>query len=465
MNNIYIDGLEIELAPNQPLGLELTSPHLLYDRIVGRKASLPPFPLTKRNNVIFGYYNEPQSGSILQRRLLTHIYNGHLIQEGTFLLTEAGPAGYTGLFVDNYGELFGDYTNKPLTELSLGTLTVPSTLTPTISDGSYYAVAFPTILNPDFYGDNGAGIGYNGRVNHYDGGYAVNTPKVPMVFLKYLFQRLEVLTGVKISGSFFTHPAYQNLILYNTQALDGATTITIARHLPELTPAQLLIELRKLLNLRYDIDLVAKTLVIGFWQDALLQPAAIDWSSKAVGKPTKTPESNTRIQLSFSLDSGDGLMKDKPAELEDYLTPGTDPGIAKITTAFSTLLEDTTSGTAKTRQIGITSQFAQLSNTFAPRLLFWKGLSSGIPKAGPTQSTYSLFWNGTNGLRANQWAIMEALRAGQFYAKQDLLLNETDLATLDWAKKVHINGMDYLVASLAGSLPITGPFQALLVRV
>ncbi|OIN55445.1 hypothetical protein, partial [Arsenicibacter rosenii] len=343
---------------------------------------------------------------------MQHYYNGQLIQEGTYLLTEAGPAGYTGLFVDNYGELFGDYTNKPLTELSLGSLAVPSTLTPTISDGSYYAIAFPTILNPDFYGDNGAGISFNGRVNHYDGGYAGYTPKVPMVFLKYLFHRLEVLTGVKISGSFFTHPAYQNLILYNTRALDAATTITIARHLPDLTPAQLLIELRKLLNLRYDIDLVARTLVIGFWQDALIQPTTLDWSGKAVGKPTKTPESNTRIQLIMTPDGGDGLMKDKPAELEDYLTPGTDPGIAKITTLFSTLLEDV-SGTAKTRQIGITSQFAQLSNTFAPRLLFWKGLSGGIPKAGPVQSTYSLFWNGASGLRANHWAILESLRAGQ----------------------------------------------------
>ncbi|WP_177225991.1 hypothetical protein, partial [Arsenicibacter rosenii] len=61
--------------------------------------------------------------------------------------------------------------------------------------------------------------------------------------------------------------------------------------------------------------------------------------------------------------------------------------------------------------------------------------------------------------------ILESLRAGQFYARQDLLVNETDLATLDFARKVHINGMDYLLASLSGSLPVTGPFQALLVRV
>ncbi|NBB32085.1 hypothetical protein GVN22_27445, partial [Cellulophaga sp. BC115SP] len=50
-----------------------------------------------------------------------------------------------------------------------------------------------------------------------------------------------------------------------------------------------------------------------------------------------------------------------------------------------------------------------------------------------------------------------------FYLKKELILNEVDLAKLDFSKKVYLNGVEYLIAQLSGEMPITKPFSVLLV--
>jgi hypothetical protein len=52
-----------------------------------------------------------------------------------------------------------------------------------------------------------------------------------------------------------------------------------------------------------------------------------------------------------------------------------------------------------------------------------------------------------------------------FYPKKIFVLSETDLALLDFSKLVHYNGLNYLVAHVAGELPVTKEFSCLLVKV
>lgn len=464
--DIRIDGLSVELTAGSSLALSLVNPHFNYATIPGSTASLPTFPLTRRNQHIFGYWEQPQAGAILQRRRVEQYYNGHLIREAVYVLTEAGPAGYAGQMVEPLGEFFGDWQNRLLTVLDFGTIPLPVAVPAegVMADG-LTALVFPTISNPDFYGTSGGAISYTGRVNDFSGGAAPNTPArplVPMVMLTWLLKRIAMSTNTTIDGAFLNHPAYSRLLLYNTRALDGATTVIVNRHLPELTVADLILELRKLFNLRLDFDLVNRRLTIGFWGDAIGQSAVLDWSSKAVGRPLKTPEVNTRLQLGYDLDGNDALMKDKPALLSDYISGGSG-SVAALKSRFSTLLTDNASGRTKAAQPGITSQFGQLNNVFSPRLLFWNRVVVGEPDASPTKGFQSLYWNGDDGLYDNHWRGMEAMRQAQFYAKQSVNLTETDLAELRWHQKVHINGVDYFVLSVDVSLPIRQPATCLLV--
>lgn len=470
--DLRIDGLSADLAGGATLDLSLQNPHFDYTKLAGLTASLPTLPLTRRNQFLFGYWEQPQAGGILMRRRLEQYANGHLIREGTFLLTEAGPSGYRGALVEPVGEFFGDYQNERLSELPLGTIPLPAVVpVGGIDSDGLKAVVFPTIRNADFYGTNGGAIAYTGTVNDFSAVGTVNTPArplVPMVMLKWLLKRLALATNTTIDGAFLNHPAYSQLLLYNTRALDGATTVTIARHLPHLTPTELILELRKLFNLKVVIDTVHRRLTLDFMADWLVLPPVVDWSLKAVGKPLKTPEQSRRLGLGYELDGGDALMKDKPELLKDYVTPGSGAIAGLPKCAFSTLLTDTVSGRVKAAQPGITAQFGQGANAFGPRLLFYNGVIAGEPDASPSRGGYSLYWNGdpatgTEGLYHHHWRSREAMLTEQFYLKQSMQLTETDLAGLDWSRKVHLNGVNYFPLLIDVSLPIRKPANCLLV--
>lgn len=463
--DIRIDGRSVDLLPGATLGLKLTNPHFDFERITAPTATMPGFPLTRTNQQLFGYWEQPQVGAVLGRRRLEQYYNGQLIREAQFLLTEAGPDGYAGQMVEALGEFFGDKQNRLLSDIDLGTTPVPSVVPPggMLLNGQR-AVVFPTIINPDYYGTDGASISYGSRMNPFSGGtYQANGPLVPMVMLTWLLQRIAMATNTTIDGDFLNHPAYSQLLLYNTRALDGANAVTINRHLPNLTVAELILELRKLFCLQLDFDLVNRRLSMNFFANALAAATTLDWTAKLAGRMQKTPEPNTRLRLGYDLDGGDALMKDKPALLADYETaaadrPGLTANFAGIKSRFSTLLMDEATGTAKAAQPGITAQFGQLSNSFAPRLLFWNQ-TGGVPSARNSLLGYGLHWLpeptlSTPGLYANHWRGMEAMRQGQFWAKASLNLTETDLAGLRWHKKVHVAGVNYFVINVEVTLPI-----------
>lgn len=462
--SVKINSEEIDLVVGSRIKLGIPNPYLVYDKIEGVRASFPSLPFTPRNQRVFGYWQEPASGGEYRDYLCEQYFGGELVQEGHYFLSEASSvSGFQGVFVTKLGQFFGDIQNTKISELDLGTINLPGVLTPVVQAGGQDALCFPTIINANYYGSNAY---TGGRMNDYaTGAYTANGPRVPMVFVKYVLGLIAAATGTSIDGSYWTNADWSKLIFFNTRALDGATTVKVASHLPELTVAEVILELRKLPNLALTFDTIRKRLTIDFWDDKLAQPTLKDWTAKAVVGEAKTPELNTRLQLSYELDTDDAMMKNRPTAVADYLTAetlGVANGIAKLPTKISTLLVDSGTGLAIVQQEGITTQYGQQSKKFAPRVLFWNGVVSGLPRALPTLNSVSLYWTGANGLAAKYWAQTEALRKKQFYLKKNLILNEADLAQLDLSQKIHIDGMDYIIAFLEVDLPIDKPVGVLL---
>lgn len=461
---IKINGQLVDINTQLPTTIDLINPHLLYDIIPESTIKLPDMPYSPRNQRVFGYWDEPTAGGAVPEYLFEYVFGGELIREGVFALKEASQKnGYIGDTKEEFAKFFGDYQDKLLTEITeFGSLPF-STASITYDD----AYCLPTIVNTTFYADKGPSIGYSGKVNDYAGGQYIGSPLVPMFFVKWVIQKIAQITNTTITGDFLEHPAYSKLILFNLRAIDGATTVMVNQHLPELTVEQFFLELRKLSNLKFNFNPVQKSLEINFWEDDLQQPAVVDWSDKGLIGEIKVPEPNTRIQLGYKLDSADALTKDKPVELSDYITPEYSgqmySGIAKVISEFSTTLVNSETGLAEVRQEGVTEQFAQLTKKVSPKLLFWHGFQDGYPKALPSWGNYTLYWNGPTGLKVNHWSELEQMRANQFYLKKELILNEVDLAKLDFSKKVYLNGVEYLIAQLSGEMPITKPFSGLLI--
>ncbi len=186
MLEVKINSTVVDLPENVSVPISLVSPYLLYDTIPSNEIKPPVFPASPNNKGVFGYAHEPTSGGVMAEFKLEMSYNGELLYEGFFRLVEgSADKGYSGGYTEKIDEFFGEYQNKLLSELPLGQITMPGTLTATpLNDLGMPAVCFPTILNPDYYGTNGGT--YTGKMNDHNGtGYVANTPLVPMVFVKY----------------------------------------------------------------------------------------------------------------------------------------------------------------------------------------------------------------------------------------------------------------------------------------
>ncbi|MCE6987482.1 hypothetical protein [Dyadobacter sp. CY323] len=471
--DIRIDGESLDLGPVLKVPLDLINPHLSYETIPNSVANVPSIPFSAKNQRIFEYCEMPQAGNDLYSYDCEMFYNGALIYRGKAYVKVSNPiSGYQLSAGDDLGRFFGLYGGIPLTELNLGTVEIPEVLTPTIEVGEALAVCFPTIVNPDYYGTNGALISYTGFVNECDEEvYTTTGPKVPQLFVGFLLGRIAELTGVTVSGDFLTHPTWSKLVITNWRSLDLDPVITVNRHVPAWTIATLLIELRKIPNLRLRFDTINKSLTIDFWEPLIDQVPRKDWTLRATPGHEKIPEFNRRLQLAFDLDGGDSLVKDKPEDLADYFTPvtgslgGDAVGLVKVPMKLSTFLIDDETGLPIARQTGVTMEFNQLNVNTMPRLLFWHGLIDGVPAAFPNLDGISLYMNGPHGIAATSWARTEQMRREMFYLKKKFSLNELDLAQLDFSEPIHYNGLNYLVAHIAGELPITAPFVCLLVKI
>lgn len=400
---IRINRQVVDQGENLKGTFERLNPYLTYEAkdFLTDTANIPILPNTPTNRAIFGYIDLPALGSDVPRFDFEQYINGYLVFEGMALLTDVGSQGYTLKVVQPVGEFFGDYQRLRLTDIDFGTAsaTLPLPAGGVIQDAGQNAVCFPTIINTEYLGTNGASVSYSGKVNDYaSGAYTASSAKVPMIFLKYVLRKIATMAGVTIDGAFMSDADTDSLILYNIRALDGATVVTINRHLPEMTIVELIVELRKYLNLSFKFDTLNKRLTIGYTDSIFSQPCLIDFSEKLVLGARKILERSRRLRLSMELDSNDALQKDRPAAFADYLTPAfaDDLAIATLTTKFSTLALDA-GGLPAARQQGATTQFAQLDKKSTPRLLHWQGIQAGFPTATPTKSGKSLFWNGPMG--------------------------------------------------------------------
>ena len=469
---IRIDGESVDMTEEVKIPLSLMNPHLSYESIPDSQSTIPNIPFSLKNQRIFQFAEMPQAGNDLYSYDCELMYNGAMVYRGKAYVKSASPAiGYQLIAGDDLGRFFGVFQNVLLTEMNLGTITVPEVLTEVVEVSGMKAVAFPTIVNPDYYGINGALLDYTGFVNEYDAGYTEEGPKVPFLFVHYLLSRIALLTGITISGNYLDHEVWSQLLLTNWRALDDATEIAVNRHVPAWTIPFFLIELRKIPNLQLGFDSVRKHLTVDFWEEKLNVPPSIDWTFKATPGHEKYPEFNRRLWLAFDLDNSDTLMKDKPVIMGDYVTPDTGSlgseaiGLVKVPMKLSTFLVDDEAGLPIAKQTGVTKEFNQLNVGTAPRLLFWHGMVEDVPTALPELDGISLYLTGENGIAATSWVRTEQLRREMFYLKKSFVLSETDLALLDFSKQIHYNGLNYLVAHVAGELPITKEFTCLLVKV
>ena len=459
---IRLEGQAIDLQPNKTITLNRFNPVLDFDVIQGARVLDFVVPFSPKNNKFFNWYYKPQAAFPTEDLYCEQYADGELIERGYITLREVAADGYKVMYTQNLGEVFGDYQKVLLSDIDFGSVAKPVTFT-AAANHLTDAYCLPMVQNAGYYG-TAPPVGFGGYMNEYTSGYTASTPKVPMMYLRWLLERIEDICNFTIKGEFVDDVIMQRLVLYNTFAVEPADTVIQYRnHLPAITIPDLLKELRKLFNLGLFFDVRTRTLTMRYADALLQQPTVLNWSKKFGVIAARSPEMATRLELDWEVDSGDGRMKVRPADYEKYNTPGSEL-LFPVKTSFSTT-DVTVTGLPIVEQPGITTINNQRNNKFAPRLLFWHGMVGGIPFASNYYSTTRLAWHGTNNLVDHYWKQFETFRGRTSRRVLPGNLTATDIALIDMHQRagqtmtVHVQGRDYLIGNQRINLPLAGPTE------
>lgn len=365
------------------------------------------------------------------------------------------------------------------------------------ADNSRYVLA--KVHNPDFYGPSDgeqANGQWNGYENQYAGGYFHNNPLqsfrynlVPMPYLAFAVRQVMGALGYTVSGSFLEHPHVQRLIIHNLRALDRQApeytypfntydpVVRYAYLLPPITVADFLLALRNVFCLAYYFDRSRGRVIIRLMEEVLQQPCRTDWTDKASPDYREDFEFGGPLGLEWALESDDQSQSasDKvklPALFAPYV-PVADPleETETLTVSGASLISETIAGqrTPFLRQPGVSPFYGRQNGTFGLRLLFWLGVTSvSNPEAHHTLTlnglTWTLQWNGPNGLVERLWKRYLAFRSQTYATEMPVNLDALDLATLDLLAKYHVEGATYLVRRVQVSLPMRQPPTLTLAR-
>lgn len=461
MKNYFLklDGEIVDMQAGQSVTLERYSPLFDFDVIRGGKVLDFGLPFSQKNDALFNWFGLHQSRYEGKKYYCEKYAEGILFEKGFVELLDVTDAGYQVFFSQNLGDFFGDYQTTPLDLIDFGNENVNLKV-----DFDYLVdkVAFPSIKNKAFFGDN-VKSGFTGIVNEVVGGsFTAGSPKVPFVSLKYIFERIGTLCNISFSGEFFESEWFRRGLIDNTFALDDATVIRFQNHLPKLTIPEFLKELGKLLNVAIYIDSINRVVQMRFREDRMKQATGMNLTSKVQPSRGRKPERATRLELDWELDGGDNLMKVVPSDFLKYQGVGDSDVFFSLKTKFSTRLKDEASGLAICEQVGISKEFNQQGNSFSAKLLLWNGVVGGVPVATNEWGGYRLAWHGANNLVASSWSYYEAWRRTTATRTVFARLSAADLAALDYHVSggensvVHIQGRDYYVDNIRINLPITG---------
>lgn len=452
MYEITINGQKADINVGESVVLERYNPLLNFETIPGAIVNNFELPFSPKNDLIFDFAIHPQTRFTKRSYYCEKKADGVVIEKGTIELIDIQES-YIVAFTSNLSEFFGDYQRIMLNKLPLGSEVIPVSpeKTPNYLTAKY---CWPTILNAEFYGTE-TQAGWNGKMNEWAGLVLNAHARVPMMFLRFVMDKLATLCNFTYSGTFVDSDVFKRMIVYNTFSLDDATNISYANHLPELSVIDLFLELRKLLNLRITLNPASRVVSIDFADAYFAQAAKLDWTTKTVPTKSRSPIRDNRLELDWDIDSNDGILKVVPTDFDVYRTAG-DGFLFQIKSAFSTLQKDA-GGFSITSQKGITPRFAQGGEKFGPRLLFWNDNSVATNE----HDIYRLAWHGTNSIPQRFWANFEQFRLNTAYKINPINLNAVDVAAINWVEPdaenvVYIKGKEYIIDYLKVILPLEG---------
>jgi hypothetical protein len=441
MIEVRIDGQPMDMARDSTWEQEIYNPLLQLDGLVVSKGLGISLANTAYNNKILNWPGKVHGKPNKRMYACDVLMKGNLIDSGYAYIRNAANElvlDYTG----NAGGFFGAWQNMKLSEVDLGTVSMPSTLagwnatrTHTHSSGGY---VLPTVGNTAYY--KVVPGSWDNKMNGYvAGSYVANTPKVPMFYVKHILNKIALLAGVNIVGDYWTNEL-NDIVLFNTkEATDG--TNEVRQYMPDVTVVELLMAIRKLSNMVILIGAGTKTMRLSDGAMLMAGSVKVDWSSR-MGKVSGTPKVSDGLVLSTVADSTDGLRTD--GFYKAYPAPDMgEPVVTKIESAASGLMINAGIPTCQVQ--GRTAE--QPDGKWGLKLINWNGGNASNVMGGKVMNATGMMPN---------WLGIDRWLRDSYYVETVAALTAIDVAWAsdcmrglrDEAAVVHVHGANYVLSKL-----------------
>ncbi|MBC6988576.1 hypothetical protein [Hymenobacter sp. BT491] len=451
---------------NATLGLEIRSPLFETDAVPGVTSYPTPFHDTPLNRRLlrFPALRARQVGPVAPVEADCYL-GGSLWRRGLLRYKDYDSAKgeYQYQFEADADALATRIEGVTLPQVALPT--VPVQMVPETAD----YVLFP-VRNTAFY-DKEKAKDYLNVVNYWSGTeFPLNTQELFYTFtpfpkvvplLRYLFAAF----GYAVQGSWVEDPEIQQLVLYSTRSLDAATGLgnvaefALASLLPDVRVADLLIVLQQTFCLGYLFNPVRKVVEIRPLKEVIRDFTYQDRQARA-GWRDVAPDTDG-FTLGYTADSGDELLK-------NFTWPEVrlGNGMEVIRPQADTLrmVREVQSGRewlvpmAEQQGYSPRADLGMENNTLGQlRFLFYRGLqpdasgtlypfgTSGTENCqGQPVGTYSLQWDGPNGLYETWHKDWLAFRTNARQEEREVPLTLAEFLALDPARKDRVEELHFL---------------------
>jgi hypothetical protein len=447
---LTLAGDELQLGDGS-LSLEIRNPYFEEEAIPGT-TSLPfSFSWTRDNLRTLGFPHRsrvPGGPAPLPVQLLL---DGPLWRIGALKYGECDEAKkkLTYKFTADAGAFREDIKGIRLSDLDLGTV-------PFVRSNAGTDYALLPVRNTAFYGEKNKD--FKGIVNYYGpAGYPAVASKqhcfAPQPYLVPVLRKALAHFGWSVSGDFVDDVEIQRLVIYSDRALEDATgavlaEVELARHVPDMTVAGLLLALQGLFTLGYQFDTQRKELRTRFLKREL---ARTDYQDRSGVLQHSAPNLTEGWQLVQKPDGNDELDKTLDTSWQTFRIGAAKQGITVDAGTLHLVREEdplvagrqwlvpaiSAKGASAAYDLGEESRTGL-------RLLFNRGMhrdgqgspypfgsSGNVSYAGTPTGLYTLHWDGPHGLYRHFGQAWYAFRSQATETEYEVPFTLADLRSIE----------------------------------
>ncbi len=455
-----------------------------------------PFTIkrTARNRRILYFFDVLDSNAAPVDSAKCTIYFMKLVwKRGNLIFRGADKTNFLLSYQSDAGDMQTQIKNTVLNAMNLGSQTITRPMVTEFNalvSQQYPAVNFALfpVLNQAFY--DGLVPGYLNYANFYQGAFRSNTFSddqeyniTPFPYLLFVLSTAFATYGYRLTGSFVTDPEIQRLVFWNNYAIDQMDglqniwneVITWNHHVPEIKLGDLMVQLQKLFCLGFIFNSVDKTLEIVPLKEVIADNSYLDLAGKYDADLNLDPTKVKGFTLTQTLDSADELNNTLPIDWAKYQVG---EGGESVATQFSTLFNFQGPDSIytvrdwlvpQTQVKGSSPEFELNTNSFSPRLLFYRGMqpdsvgnnyplgSWDTKKFDGTEITgekYSLHWAGTKGLYNVWWKAYLDFKTQTRAVDRNIKFDVGDILALDFKKKFRIEHLSYVWTKITTSISL-----------